>query len=602
MPVTILYKRFMKKYLLSRELSFENRVFNLLCSVGFIALLISTVGHIIERSNWPIMAIKVVMVVSSGCFFLFVNKTGRFTFCRYCAMIGFCDILFPLFFFVNGGRLGGMAAYFVLTVIIIVLLSRGAAMWVMLASHLAIIVGCYLTDYFYDGLIMPLTLKQQYGDNIISVLNTALFIGLAIKGLSEMYKDEKAISDLASRAKSDFLAQMSHEMRTPMNAIIGMTELLSRAGDMDAHRDELRKLTNASTHLLGVINDVLDMSKIEANKLELYEEEFSLKELARDVSGVVAHTSEEKHQRLGVELDPSLPPRLVGDRQRLAQVITNLLSNAVKFTPDGGEISVKVELLELREAPARQRPAWQHATPPRQPVHTARLRVTVSDTGIGITEEQRSRLFTAFEQADNSTSRRFGGTGLGLTISKRIVELMRGRIWVESVLGEGSSFIFEIELGVGSAGAAAGVRDPLREKPDLSRRRFLLAEDVEINREILAALLAPTGVSIDFAESGRAAVDIFRERGQDYDLVFMDIQMPEMDGYEAAREIRAFSTPAAAATVPIIAMTANVFREDIERARAAGMNGHVGKPISIDAVLAVLREYLGGAENAARTD
>ncbi|MDR1329649.1 MAG: response regulator [Oscillospiraceae bacterium] len=590
MPVTILYKRFMKKYLLSRELSFEDRVFNLLCSVGFIALLISTVGHIIERSNWPIMAIKVVMVVSSGCFFLFANKTGRFTFCRYCAMIGFCDILFPLFFFVNGGRLGGMAAYFVLTVIMIVLLSRGAAMWVMLASHLAIIVGCYLTDYFYDGLIMPLTLKQQYGDNIISVLNTALFIGLAIKGLSEMYKDEKAISDLASRAKSDFLAQMSHEMRTPMNAVIGMTELLSRAGDMDAHRDELRKITNASTHLLGVINDVLDMSKIEANKLELYEEEFSLTQLARDVSGVVAHTAEAKHQRLDVELDPALPPRLVGDRQRLAQVITNLLSNAVKFTPDGGEISVKVELLELREAP------------PRQPLHTtARLRVTVRDTGIGVTDEQRSRLFSAFEQADNSTSRRFGGTGLGLAISKQIVELMRGRIWVESVLGEGSSFIFEVELGVGSAGAAAEVREPSRETPDLSRRRILLAEDVEINREILAALLAPTGVSIDFAENGRAAVNIFRERGQEYDLVFMDIQMPEMDGYEAAREIRALNTPAANA-VPIIAMTANVFREDIERARAAGMNGHVGKPISIEAVLAVLREYLGGAENAPHTD
>ncbi|MDR0445543.1 MAG: response regulator, partial [Oscillospiraceae bacterium] len=438
-----------------------------------------------------------------------------------------------------------------------------------LAAHLIIITACYLADYYFaEQIVLPLTINQQYGDNIISVLNTALFIGLAIKGMSEMYKYEKAEADLAARVKSDFLAQMSHEMRTPMNAIVGITALLSRSDDLAGHGEELGKITNASKHLLGVINDMLDMSKIVADKLELFEEPFSFETLVRDVVGVTAHTAEAKGQTLTLELDPALPSTLIGDKQRLAQVITNLLSNAVKFTPEGGVITVKTRLAHLEAG-------------------VLRLRVAVSDTGIGISEEQAPRLFSAFEQADNSNTRRFGGTGLGLAIAKRIVEMMHGRIWVQSVFGEGSCFTFEVELGVAEGDSEA---DEARGgAPDFSHIRILLAEDVEINREILAALLEPTGITIDCAENGREAAEMFKTHGESYDLIFMDIQMPELDGYEATREIRALGTERAAA-IPIIAMTANVLREDIERARDAGMDGHIGKPISIEAVLDVLRE------------
>ncbi|MDR2054458.1 MAG: response regulator [Desulfovibrio sp.] len=377
----------------------------------------------------------------------------------------------------------------------------------------------------------------------------------------------------ASRAKSDFLANMSHEIRTPLNAIFGMTTIAETSPAMERKDYCLKKIREASSHLLGVINDILDISKIEANKLELSCMDFDFNTMLEKAVTVSDFRMQEKHLDFSVRVSDDMPRTLYGDDQRLAQVITNLLGNAVKFTPEYGTIALDARLAGEEDG-----------------LYT--LQISVKDSGIGISEEQQSRLFHSFEQADNSTTRRFGGTGLGLVISKRIVEMMDGRIWIESELGKGAAFVFTVKVKGGTpAGAGETARPRTEETDDFEGFHLLLAEDVEINREIVISLLEPTRLAIDCAEDGAEAVDMFSGNPERYDMIFMDVQMPRMDGYEATRRIRALSSPRSA-TVPIIAMTANVFREDVEKCLESGMNGHIGKPLEFEAVLAQMRRYL----------
>ena len=392
-----------------------------------------------------------------------------------------------------------------------------------------------------------------------------------------VHAHEEALA--GTRAKSAFLASMSHEIRTPMNAIIGMVAI-GRAAEMPERKDyAFDKIEAASTHLLKVINDVLDISKIESGKLEISPTPFRFPEMIRRVKDVVSHRIEEKNQIFTINIDPSIPKTLVADDQRLTQVIINLLSNACKFTLDNGTISLSV-CLEKHDD------------------NEVTIRVDVADNGIGISPAQQERIFNSFEQAENSTTRKYGGTGLGLSISKNIIELMGGRIWLESELGKGSVFSFIVTVGCLPETQDADDRINTEKKEeslllntDFSGKYILIVEDVEINREILITVLEPTHLQIDCAENGYEAVRMFRENSEKYDLILMDVQMPEMDGYEATRTIRSMDVPNAS-TVPVIATTANVFKEDIVKCLDAGMNGHVGKPLDIEEVLRVLKKYL----------
>jgi PAS domain S-box-containing protein len=522
-----------------------------------------------------------------------------------------------------------------------------------------------------------------------------------------------AQAESSNRAKSEFLSRMSHEMRTPMNAIIGMTNIGKNSAETERKDYCLDRIDEASKHLLGVINDVLDMSKIEAGKLEISYTEFDLERMLRRVSDVVDFRIDEKNIEFNVRIEDRVPASIVSDDQRLAQVLTNFLSNAVKFTPEKGAISLSVRLAEEDKE------------------GNCRLEFAVTDNGIGISKENQSKLFHSFEQADGGISRKYGGTGLGLAISKRIIERLGGEVRVESEEGKGSSFIFHIMAKRGTQTARklymsgalkkdfrilavddsrdvleyfqslmgrlgircdlaesgpeacrlletneeeqyaiifvdwrmpdmngveltriikrradrkpvvimisatewseieeiakdagvdgflpkplfpssvvdciseyAGMEEYIAEAPAESAtaedaalfagRRILVAEDIEINREIVIALLADTELCIDTVENGALAVEAFTKDPARYDLIFMDIHMPEMDGFQAARAIRASGVPQAE-DIPIVAMTANVFREDIERCLAAGMNAHIGKPIDINDMLDKLHTYL----------
>jgi len=584
-----------------------------------------------------------------------------------------------------------------------------------LTKHLLDKTG--LTPYYLEFRLQKKNGEYVYvhasGETIRDNEGNAIRTAGALKDITEekniLLNTEKlrVEAEAASMAKSNFLSNMSHEIRTPMNAIIGMTVIGKSAEDLSRKDYCLEKIENASQHLLGVINDILDMSKIEANRFELSCEEFDFEKMLQRVVNIIAFRADEKMQKLSVHIDKSIPRMLIGDDQRLAQVITNLLGNAVKFTPEEGFIKLDTRFLGKEDD-----------------LYT--IQITVTDSGIGISQEQQHQLFQSFQQADSKTSRKFGGSGLGLVISKNIVELMGGQIELKSEIGKGSSFSFSFqvkrgtrktpglsEIGINWGNVSIMAVDDEQEildyfkdvlqgfgtdcdtalsgeqalaliglngmydiyfvdwkMPDmdgimlarelkakskspehtivimisaaewssiadkakkagvdrfLSKPLFpsaiadvitevigshhlaeespvdnsgifkgfkiLLAEDVEINREIVQTLLEPTLLEVDCAENGKEAVIMFEKSPDAYDLIFMDVQMPQMDGYEATRKIRLLSHTKAK-TIPIIAMTANVFREDVEKCLDAGMNNHIGKPLDVNEFFRMLHKYL----------
>ena len=375
-----------------------------------------------------------------------------------------------------------------------------------------------------------------------------------------------------SIAKSNFLANMSHEIRTPMNAIVGMTHIGKKSDSIEKKDYAFEKIDSASTHLLGVINDILDVSKIEAGKFELSPVEFSCEGMMMRVMTINAFRIEEKKQELTVDKDCNIPKILFADEQRLAQVMSNLISNASKFTPENGTIDIKSSLISEKDG-------------------ICLIQVSVTDSGIGISEEQQAKLFSSFQQAESDTTRKYGGTGLGLVISKNIVEMMGGEIWIESELGKGATFTFTFK-------AKRVNEDDFKEAAEVDEadirfdgRCLLLVEDIEINREIIETLLEPLCISVESAIDGEQAYNMFNSAPDKYDMIFMDVHMPVMDGYETTRAIREIDT-AKAKEIPIIAMTASVFREDIERCIDSGMNAHLGKPIVFSEMVAILKEYL----------
>jgi CheY-like chemotaxis protein len=355
-----------------------------------------------------------------------------------------------------------------------------------------------------------------------------------------------------------------------------MTEIAEKAEDIARIRSCNARIKDASKYLLGLVTDVLDMSKIEAGKMELYPQPFPLPTLLAQARDLFLPRCRSENIDFSLVCD-DVPPFINADGQRLLQVLTNLLSNAVKFTPQNGRVDFTV----------RQ----THPIGETDGHGIAALEFSVQDTGIGMSEEQQKKLFQAFQQADSSITAKYGGTGLGLAISKRIVNLMGGDIRVISALGEGSTFTVTIPVRVCDASEYAGQDASASEDPNFEGRTLLLVEDIAINREIILTLLESTGIRIIEAENGKEGVEKFEQFSLEIDIIFMDIKMPVMDGFAASSAIRSSGLPGAD-SVPIVALTANAFQDDVDMARAAGMNDHLSKPIDIDKVLAVMSKYL----------
>ncbi|GHV11851.1 hypothetical protein FACS1894219_03700 [Clostridia bacterium] len=379
-------------------------------------------------------------------------------------------------------------------------------------------------------------------------------------------KDE-AIAGM--KAKSEFLSRMSHEFRTPMNAIIGMSAIAMKAKDLSRVRHCVSKVNSASRQLLAMIGNILDMSNIEAGSFGITESEFDFGKMIEQTIEVIKVKLEEKSQTFKLEFPEGIRKRVIADEYRLSQVFINLLTNAVKFTSDYGIIALRINFFQLDS-------------------ENAVIHAEVEDSGIGITGEARETLWNAFEQGDKSLTRRYGGTGLGLAVTKKVVNLMGGDIWFESEPGEGTRFTFEVKVKLGDPLTPKGYgRKRVDEPRDWAGKRILLVEDIEINREIAADMLQDTGAEIDVSENGLAAVGRFQS-GETYDAVLMDVHMPMMDGLSATRKIRALG-----AATPIIAMTANAFKEDEQACRDAGMDSHIAKPIDLETLLWELDVFLG---------
>jgi signal transduction histidine kinase/DNA-binding response OmpR family regulator len=398
----------------------------------------------------------------------------------------------------------------------------------------------------------------------------------ALEALAAELRASQREAEAASAAKSAFLANMSHEIRTPFHGLMGMLSLLRETGLNAKQVDYLRTATESADHLLAILNDILDMSQLEAGRLTLSPVPTDLRALLRDVEALMRPQASAKSLALHFDADPGVPEQLVLDPTRVKQVLFNLLSNAIKFSDRGAVV------LDVRTRPA-------------SPGHGAWLDFVVTDTGMGMDAATLARLFTRFGQGDSSTSRRHGGTGLGLEISRNLARLMRGDITVRSQLGEGSVFSFSLPLLAVPEAAAPDASSPAHALPPARALRVLVAEDHPVNRQYLAALLENLGHQTHFTANGQEAVQAARE--QVFDVVLMDLHMPVMDGIDATKAIRSLPERAAAA-VPIVALTADAFEHTRDRCLVAGMNDFLTKPVSPQKLASSLRRLFGEAGNA----
>ena len=527
-----------------------------------------------------------------GLLFYLANWKGKIKLASICSIVLMSGIVFPIMFFTGGGHHSGMTSWFFLAVIFNFLIIKKTAFYIVLFMQSIIITICYLLSLHHPEFIRQIpTETEQVVDILQSLLLSSIVIGCvikfqnrinqhaldAIKKANEDLRDSELKAENANRAKSDFLSNMSHEIRTPINAILGMNEMILRECKDKKILEYASAVQTSSNALLSLVNDVLDLSKIESGKLEIKEEEYKLQDLILNSYGMISERLEKKGLRGSIFCNANLPSGLVGDFSHLRQILVNFLTNACKYTEKGN-----VDFFILGSVTGNE----------------AKIIFSIKDTGIGIKEENRSKMFKKFERFDLQRNRNVEGTGLGLSISKQLCDLMGAKIEVKSEYGKGSEFIITVPQKIFDATPVGEISPKGKQKekeiqiyhqsfeaPDVD---VLAVDDVELNLIVFENLLKETKMKIDLVESGAAAIE--RASEKHYDIIFMDYMMPEMDGIQTLEKLRSLDTPNN--KTPVIVLTADALAGVREKYIRAGFKDYISKPVDGNQLEKMLIRYL----------
>ena len=578
----------LQNHFFSPDLPINLLLFNTITIGGLIGGIISVIVSFSIELPWiqSLMAIIATSVVVFGIYL--GNYTNKRKLAEILIIIVVSGVVFPVMFITGGGSKGGMPHWFVLGIVFNFLLLEGKTSWILAAIQIIISVGCFVIEFFYPEMITPLS--NEYSgmiDMVQCMLIAALTIGIIvrfqIKSYEQVLKRGQQINEQlehmteeanrASQAKSEFLSNISHDIRTPMNVIIGMTKILKEnTDDPETLNSAIEKIEAASEHMLRLINDVLDMRKVESGKLELMHEPFNIIDLLKEIEIVMEESIRQRDIQFSSHYEGVLHKELIGSSLQIKQILMNIVSNGIKYNKEGGRLDILCQEISSNS-------------------EKAVFKFVFEDTGIGMKEEFVQHIFEAFSQEDNGSRSHFKGTGLGMAIVKKMVDLMGGSIQVESKLNVGSKFIVELPFEINREFVDS---EQKRKKSimDFKNITVLLAEDNELNMEIAQYMLEEREINVILAHNGQEAVDLFSKSAEKtIDLILMDIMMPVMDGIEATQNIRNLSREDAK-TVPIIAVSANAYVEDVQRVKAAGMNEHIAKPIDPTRLFSVIENYV----------
>lgn len=576
--------RFMKK-LFSPQLEFHERLLRMVLSLVFAASVIGT-GRVALGADFRILLALIPMCILSALSIWIVVDLHNARLASWLLIIGTNVVLFPFLFILSGGIDSGTPMWFVLGLIYIFLLFEGKSFWLaMLLSAVSFLIT-YIAAYFYPDITPPVERFYTFTDSYVTLLFISCFIGILLKILSKTYDQEKKLAEeqkaeveQIARSKDTFFTNMSHEIRTPINTIIGLNEMILREDISDEIAENAINIQNASKMLLTIINDILDLSKLESGKMEIIPNQYEISSMFSDLVNLIWIRAHQKDLEFKVDIDPEIPSMLYGDEVRIKQIITNMLTNAVKYT-DSGSVTLR-------------------AKGERIAADQILLRISVEDTGMGIRKENLDNLFRSFKRVDESDTRSIEGTGLGLNISKQLIEMMGGKITVDSVYHKGSVFTIEIRqrivnvrpIGVINFAAQKQLRHRARYQQSFTApdARILVVDDNTMNLMVVTKLLRDTKVKVDTVESGRECLKKTAENA--YHVILMDHMMPEMDGEAALHALRS-QTRGFCQKTPVIALTANVMTGAEQIYRNMGFDGYLAKPINAALLEASLLKYL----------
>jgi signal transduction histidine kinase/ActR/RegA family two-component response regulator len=569
----------------SPQLSFRLTLFNIISTVGLIGGLISfgvSLANGLPAIQDAVVFCSILML--AYCLYL-ANFKDRLKAASIIIISLITMVLLPIMFITGGGVYGGMPSWFVIGIVFTFLLIDGRLCLILAAIQTLLYIGCFTVAYYHPEWITQFPSRSGvFIDAAQSMFIAAFTLGLimrfqsmaydkAMKKLIDQNRQLEAATDAANaanKAKTEFLSHMSHDIRTPINGIVGMLDIAERnPSDAARQADCLKKIRVSSMHLLSLINDILDISRLESGKVEFAAETFDLKMLVDDCCTIIRENARMKKLSFDLDVSGIVHSCLSGSPLHVRQVIINILGNAIKYNREGGSISFAVRELSFAN-------------------ETASVEFRIADTGIGISEEFMKHLFEPFTQETGGARTQFNGSGLGMSITKDLVEQMGGTISAESVQGKGSIFTVVLPFKTGDP-AILQIEEESGKKEDvLDGMKILLVEDNDLNREIASYILTAGGASVTEAVNGREAVGIFAESDEEeFDVILMDIMMPVMDGLEATRQIRALARKDAG-QVKIIAMTANAYQEDVLKAKEAGMDGYLTKPLDSEKMVKMI--------------